>query len=118
MAFFVRLALTIAVEILIALLLGFRRRQLLLIVGVNILTQLFLNLTLMREFEPRILWYIAIYWVLEFFIALLEGVIYLFLLPKLGEVQEKSLPMFYGLVANLASFILGFVLSRPFPNLF
>ncbi len=118
MAFLARLALTVGVELLIARLLGFRRRQLLLILGVNILTQLLLNLVLMRGYEPVIFWYFATYWVLEFFIALLEGTVYLFLLPKLGELQEKSLPMFYALVANLASFLLGYVLSVPFPNLF
>lgn len=117
-AFLVRLALTVAVELLIARLLGFRGRQLLLILVVNVFTQLFLNLTLMREFEPRFFWYVMLYWVLEFFVALLEGTIYLIFLPKLGEIWEKSLPMFYALVANLVSFLLGWLISHPFPYLF
>lgn len=117
-AFLVRLALTVAVELLIARLLGFRGRQLLLILGVNVFTQLLLNLTLMREFEPSFFWYITLYWVLEFLVALLEGTIYLVFLPKLGEVQEKSLPMFYALAANLVSFLLGWLISHPFPYLF
>ena len=117
-AFLVRLVLTVAVELLIALPLWFRGRQLLLILGVNVLTQLVLNLTLMRGFEPSFFWYVTLYGVLEFLVALLEGTVYLIFLPRLGEVREKGLPMFYALVANLASFLLGYVLSKPFPNLF
>lgn len=117
-AFLMRLALTISVELLIARLLGFRRRQLLFILAVNVFTQMLLNITLMREYIPSFFWYITMYGILELAIALLEGTVYQFFLPKLGELQEKTLPMFYGLVANPTSFLLGYALSKPFPSLF
>jgi hypothetical protein len=120
-AFLVRLLITVAVEVLIALAFGYQyKNQLLLILVVNCLTQLLLNfILLLGGYDTYFVWYALKYFLLEAGVFALEAVVYVKYLPQLAELySEDGHPVWYALAANAASFVLGYVVSQWFPRVF
>ena len=121
-AFLLRLAVTVAIESLLAVLFGFSgKRQLLLIVGVNCATQLAMNLLILTQGSVHLfVFYVMQYALAEFAVILAEGLVYYLALPKLADpyYAEGKHPILYAVVGNLSSFVLGYCLSSWFPMLF
>lgn len=110
-----RMTLTVLIELGIALLFGFRKKkQLLLLVVTNIVTQLMLNAMLAAAYECDFLWvfiympWMFIYFPLETLVFIVEAIIYDSLLPKYStkSISRKRI-IGYALVANVISFVAG-----------
>lgn len=120
MAFLARLILTIAIEMLLAAVFGIFGRRLLVVLGVNIVTQVLLNLCLLRGgYEPLFVFYVLRYFLLELGVLAVEAVAYCAILPKLpGKALSRPRLVGYAVTANLASFVLGYWISLLAPHLF
>lgn len=121
-AFLLRLAVTVAIESMLAVLFGFAaKRQLLLILAVNCITQLAMNLLILTQGSAHMFWlYVLQYALAELGVMLAEGLVYYLALPKLADPNDtrKKHPIWYAVVGNLSSFVLGYFLSNWFPMLF
>lgn len=122
LSFIARLILTIAIELLIALLFAFRtKKQILLIVCINIVTQIFLNLALSMNiytFGLR-MYSMSQYFLLELLVFAVEAVIYTIFLKKFSNANFPIWkPTVYALVANMASFVLGLAIAIYIPDIF
>lgn len=120
-AFLLRLAVTVAVECLLAVLFGFTgKRQLLLVAAVNCVSQLALNLLILDESVGLFVFYVLQYALIEVGVILAEGLVYCLALPKLvtPEQNRNIHPIAYAVIGNMASFSLGYLLSNCFPMLF
>ncbi len=120
-AFLLRLAVTVAVECLLAVLFGFKgRRQMLLVLAVNCATQLAMNLLILDESVGLFVFYVLKYALIEVGVILAEGLVYCLALPKLAtpEQNRNIHPIAFAFFGNVASFSLGFLLSNWFPMLF
>lgn len=120
-ALIARALITIAVEIAIALLFGFReKKQLRLLVVVNLITQIALNLTLYLLYYKYIwITLLLFYPALEILVFAVEGTWYIKWLNSDAIRQaSKTKIWMYALVANVASFGLGLWLSGKIPILF
>ena len=118
---FVRVLLTIAVELGIALLFGFREKRVFrFIVIINVVTQLALNVILnVINYHMGMLGFLLFYVLLELVIALVEAVLYAVFLKKRSEKKISAWkPWIYALAANTASFIVGLVLAFWIPGMF
>jgi hypothetical protein len=117
----VRILLTIAIEILIALLFGFRQKKLFrFIVLVNIFTQVALNTALgIIDYYSGFLAFMIFYVLLEIAVFIIEAVLYTWYLRKYSEKKISAFkPGIYALTANAASFILGYMLAYWLPGIF
>ena len=114
--FLLRLGLTLAVELLLALAFGYRNRQSLgLIFKVNLITQALLNLILALELYYRGggFFYFTHVVLLELTVFAVEGGVYAGNLPRrCPERPRAGLAWLYALAANLASFGLGLMLDK------
>lgn len=120
-AFLLRLAVTVAVECLLAVLFGFKgKRQMLLVLAVNCATQLAMNLLILDESVGLFVFYVLKYALIEVGVILAEGLVYCLALPKLAtpEQNRNIHPIAFAFFGNVASFSLGFLLSNWFPMLF
>ena len=120
-AFLLRLAVTVAVECLLAVLFGFKgKRQMLLVLAVNCATQLAMNLLILDESVGLFVFYVLQYALIEVGVILAEGLVYCLALPKLAtpEQNRNIHPIACAFFGNVASFSLGFLLSNWFPMLF
>ncbi len=120
---FLRIILTFAVEMLIALPFGYReRRQLALIAGVNGLTQIILNVLLnVINYSSGELLFAVMYIALELLVFALEAVIFGLLLHRLSKKEKPKAPwvaVVYALTANVVSFAVGFIISVIVPGIF
>ncbi len=118
---FVRVVLTIAVELGIALLFGFREKRVFrLIVIINVVTQLALNVALnVINYHMGMLGFLLFYVLLELVIVLVEAALYAVCLKKRSEKKISVWkPWIYALAANMASFIVGVVLAFWMPGMF
>lgn len=118
---FVRVVLTIAVELGIALLFGFREKRVFrFIVIINAVTQLALNVILnVINYHMGMLGFLLFYVLLELVIVLVEAVLYAVCLKKRSEKKISAWkPWIYALAANTASFIVGLVLAFWIPDMF
>lgn len=115
----IRIIGTILIEILIALPFGFiRKKQLLVIAVMNVITQTVLNILLnlinygqgSSAFEFHYLW-------LEFLVFIMEACAYSKLLPKYQDNHSALIPL-YAFTANAASFFLGLFLAHLIPGIF
>ena len=116
-----RMAVTVAVECLLAVLFGFKgKRQMLLVLAVNCATQLAMNLLILDESVGLFVFYVLQYALIEVGVILAEGLVYCLALPKLAtpEQNRKIHPIAFAFFGNVASFSLGFLLSNCFPMLF
>ena len=116
--FFCRIFITIILEILIALLFSFKqKRQIIIIVIVNIITQLFLNYQLVGNWEEGWgVWFMFFYFIMEIAVFLIEAIIYSVLFKLLIKEKEpiwKSI--LYALIANAFSFVVGIILTLVLP---
>lgn len=116
----VRIFLTIAIEMAVALLFGFRRKkQLQILALVNITTQLLLNLLLnIIHYNSGPLIFIISYVFFEVIVFALEAGLYCRLLKKVSEKKENWYYVLYSFVANSASFWVGYYLAAALPGIF
>lgn len=117
----VRIVITIAIEMIIALLFGFRKKkQLQILVIVNIITQIILNVLLnIINYNSGSLAFTLFYVLLEIVVFAIEAVLYCTFLKKASEAQKKNwYYATYSFAANLASFGAGFLLARILPGIF
>ncbi len=117
----VRIVLTILVELMVALLFGLRgKRQLLLLAGTNVVTQIGLNVLLnVINYNKGQYAFVFYYVLLEIFVLTIEAVIYAVILgkEKFGSVS-KPRAISYAFVANVVSFAAGLWIARQVPGIF
>lgn len=118
---FARIILTIVIEVLIALFWGFRGRKLFIFLfGINVLTQVFLNLSLnllYNSFFRIILTLLFI--LLEVLVFFIELKLYRKFLPKYTEKElSENRILIYTFVANAGSFLAGFYIAKFLPGIF
>ena len=118
-----RMALTLAVELVVALLFGYGDKEaLLLFVKINLLTQLALNLMLnlyayFNGLSPFL--FIPLYGLLEILVIAAETRLYNHYLPLVtGREQTRGKALGYAMTANILSFVLGVFLVRQMPWMF
>ena len=116
-----RIGLTFLLEVMVAV--PFKlceKKQLLLILVVNIITQVFLNVLLnVIHFSTGSIAAIAYYVLLELLIVAIEAAVYCTLLKKVSEQPRKNgYYILYSLIANIASFGAGFIISYGLPSIF
>lgn len=116
-----RLVLTLALELAVAVVFGFRaKRQIITIVCMNLITQVGLNQAITHLFpvvSSRCYWPGLL--VLEVLIFLVEGAVYAKLLPRWKKDPAAVChPWGYALAANVASFGVGLILARLIPGMF
>ena len=118
-AFFVRMALTVLVEVGVALLFRYRTKPLLYrIAAVNMTTQLLLNLLLFFvNFHVGGLAMFIVFILCEGLIFLVETVLFAILLPMRGGGRWWK-AVLYALCANLLSFLAGLRISLFWPLMF
>ncbi len=116
-----RIILTIALELAIALLFGYREKKQLMFIGtVNVVTQIALNAALnMINYHMGWLAFIAFYVLLEIAVFAIEAVAYCALMNKYSvKATPKWKAVVYALTANAASFAAGFGLAMLIPGMF
>ncbi len=109
----IRLVLTIAIEIGIALAFGYREKNLLIFIGgVNVLTQVLLALALVvTEREGGVFLSILFYILMETAIFFFEGILYFaFLKPISKKPIQRGWTILYTFLANTASCLVGLLL--------
>lgn len=116
-----RIAITIVIEMAIALAFGyFEKAQLLLLIAVNGATQIVLNVLLnVVNYQLGELAFFVVYVLLELAILVGEAILYYFLLNKVSKKpRPKWLAVIYAAVANIASFAGGICVARWLPGIF
>lgn len=115
-----RVVLTIAVELALAWLIGWRaRRDVKVLLWTNVATQLGLNLALnVINYYQGSLALVFSMAVLELIVFIVEGLVYSRLLPKNPETGAKRHVWLYALGANGVSMVLGFYLAKWIPGIF
>ena len=116
-----RIALTIVIEMIVALLFGFRKKkQFLILVIVNLITQIVLNVLLnIINYNSGPLAFTVFYALLEIVVFAMEAVLYCKILKQVSEQQKKDwYYVTYSFVANSVSFGAGFFLARILPGIF
>ena len=119
---FARIIATITIEVLIALLFGFRAKKQLLIIGaVNIVTQSILNILLnVINYNQGSMMFVFNYVWMEALVFIIEAIVYSVFLYKYNssESTKKWLAPLYALTANAASFGIGFYIAYLIPGIF
>ena len=115
MGVIIRFIICLTIELGIAFLFKIKNKQLLIVLAANVLTQLFLNITLgvfINNNGLNMWGIIPIYVFSEILIIIIEAVIYCLLINKVDkDNQHKKLDLIvYAIFANVASIVLGFVL--------
>jgi hypothetical protein len=121
LSLFVRILLTIAIELGIAILFGFRaKNQLRFIVLVNVVTQIVLNLALnIINYRSGQMAFVFFYVLLEIVVFVIEAALYTLHLKKHNvEIIPVWKPCIYALVSNASSFALGLGLAYWIPGIF
>ncbi len=116
-----RITLTIALELAIALLFGYREKKQLVFIGtVNVVTQIALNVALnMINYHLGWLAFIVFYVILEIAVFAVEAVAYCTLMHKYSvEATPKWKAIIFAFTANAASFAAGFGLALLIPGMF
>lgn len=119
---FIRIIATIAIEVLIALLFGFRTKKQLLIIGaVNIFTQSILNalLNIINYHQGSMMFVFNYVW-MEVLVFIIEAGVYSVFLSKYSssESTKKWLIFLYALTANAVSFGTGLYIAYMIPGIF
>ena len=115
-----RIVLTIALELGIALLFGYREKKVLgLLAVVNIVTQVTLNVALnIINYNSGSMIFTFSYVLFEILVFTIEAVAYAVLIRKYSKVQKKGRAVGYAFIANAASFALGLWLAHVIPGIF
>lgn len=108
---FVRIFITICIELLVAFLFSIRsKKQIILIIIMNIITQFLLNTLLnVLPFGQTIALLLFHYLWIECLIILIEATAYIKSFQKSSQLTSKTI-LLYTITANLCSFIIGFIL--------
>ena len=120
-ALLVRMVLTIALELAVALAFGYREwGQMKLLAVVNVITQLALNVSiLLIDRFSGLYAFLLGYVLLELLVFAVEAYAYVRLMPRYSSAQAKrGHPVLYALCANVFSFGAGLWLSIRFPGFF
>jgi hypothetical protein len=119
---FARIIATITIEVLIALLFGFRSKKQLLIIGVvNIITQSILNILLnVINYNQGSMMFVFNYIWMEALLVIIEAKVYSVFLYRYnsGESTKKWLAPLYALTANAVSFGIGLYIAYLIPGIF
>jgi len=120
LSLFLRIVITIAVEIGVAWLFRFREKaQLMLIVKVNLFTQILLNVILNTvNFFSGMLAVFLLFFLGELIVFDTEAIIYGKKLPRENSEGKRLRPVLYAFVANLASLLSGFVILFYIPLMY
>lgn len=116
-----RILITIVIEMVVALLFGFRtKKQILLLVGVNTVTQILLNVLLnIINYNSGELAFVVFYILFEMLVFALEAVLYCIWMKKLSDKPKKNwFYIIYSLLANGVSFGAGIIVARILPGIF
>ena len=116
-----RILITIAIEMLVGLIFGFRRKkQVLLLLGVNTVTQVLLNTALnVINYCSGQLAFVIAYVLLEILVFVLEAVLYCIWMRRVSEKPRRWwFYALYALVANALSFSGGLVIAQLLPGIF
>lgn len=115
-----RIVLTIVIEMAIALMFGYwEKKQLLLLAGVNTVTQIILNVLLNLGLNSGVGDYILLYFLFEILVVIIEAILLVVFLNKLSMKPKKRwLMVVYAILANVASFYSGIYLADILPELF
>ena len=116
-----RVVVTIALELAIALLFVLRQKKLIMtILGVNVVTQIGLNVALnIINYNRGAYMFVFCYVLLEILVFIVEAVAYTVLFRKGSEPQiSKKRTVSYALVANIVSFIGGMAIAQLVPGIF
>lgn len=117
----VRIVLTVAVELGLALLWGLRRRwQIKTVIVVNVITQVALNVGLnIINYKAGSMAFVIFYVLLEILVFIVEGAAFSVLLRRRAPEGEKmGHPVVYAFWANVFSFAVGYALARWIPGIF
>ena len=117
----VRIVLTIVIEMLVALLFGFReKKQLVILAVVNIITQILLNVGLnIINYNSGSMAFTIFYVLLEVVVFIVEAILYCTLLKKASMKKKKNwYYVLYSFIANLVSFIAGMIIANVIPGIF
>lgn len=117
----VRIVLTIVIEMLVALLFGFReKKQLVILAVVNIITQILLNVGLnIINYNSGAMAFTIFYVLLEVVVFIVEAILYCTLLKKASMKKKKNgYYVLYSFIANLVSFIAGMIIANVIPGIF
>ena len=121
LTFTARVVLTVLIEMAAAFLFRFRyKKEYLILLAVNLATQLFLNITLQIT-NPGMggLMFFLTYAFLEIIIVIAEAAAYSILLPKAtDDPPERWVCILYAVIANALSFFGGLLLAEILPGLF
>lgn len=116
-----RIVITILLELAIALLFHFRQKKLfLLIVYINIITQVILNIALnIINYHRGLYAFMANYILFEMIVFLIEAVLYGLLFNKISQTRiSKTKSTIYALCANACSFTAGIFITKIIPGIF
>lgn len=116
-----RIVITIALELALALLMGFRRKKpFITIAAVNAVTQIALNVMLnIINYRSGYLAFMFNYVLLELLVLVIESVVFFLLLGRSGEERHKITHiLLYTLLANALSFAAGFAVAKLLPGIF
>lgn len=116
-----RIVATILIEMMIALLFGFRKkRELIFLAGVNVFTQVVLNVLLnVINYNAGQMAFVFAYVLLEIIVFVSEAVLYGKFMRNMSESpRKKSVYITYALVANVVSFVVGFQIAKVIPGIF
>lgn len=116
-----RILLTIALELALALVFGYREKKVLgFLAVVNIITQVILNVALnVINYNSGSMMFTFSYVLFEILVFAIEAVAYAILLKKFStQKQKKGKTVGYAFVANAASFAIGLWLAHIIPGIF
>lgn len=111
LGFLLRLVVTLAVEMLLAVAVKFNKKSLWIIGITNFVTQVGLNLALnlTAYFGGKSPWHVMIYALVELMIVVVEATIFKIFCRR-GKDETRELIIIYTIVANALSFVLGMIL--------
>lgn len=121
LGFCVRVLLTLAIEIGLALLFRYtERKPLLIIIGANVATQVLLNLAVqIAHFADGSRHYLPWYILCELLVTAAEAVVYALTLNRVSEKKKRAwIAPVYAVVANIASLVIGIRLAEVWPEVF
>lgn len=117
-----RILITILLEIVLALIWGYRKARLMaLITGVNVVTQIALNVALnLSNYRQGHGGLFGLYLMLEFFVFVIEANLYYRVFPRLSPEHPGlgKRAVWYALAANVLSFAAGWIVIRAIPGIF
>jgi hypothetical protein len=122
LSFFARVAGTIIIEVLVALVFGYvAKNQLKLILLTNAGTQVILNLALstIAFYFGGLSFLFWFFWI-ELVVFVIEAIVYAYVLTKHSSPprDKKYFAVIYAVVANIASVVIGLILSYNLPGVF